>query len=120
MLAGIVVNNAIVLVDYTNLMRRKRQMPLHEAVIESGRRRLRPILMTTATTVLGLVPLAIGLGEGSEMQTPMARVVVGGLAASTLVTLFLVPVVYTTLAEWQIHRAERRAERETADAVPAE
>ncbi len=76
--------------------------------------------MTTATTVLGLVPLAIGLGEGSEVQAPMARVVVGGLVASTLVTLFLVPVVYTTLAEWQIRRAERRAERETADAVPAE
>ena len=120
MLAGIVVNNAIVLVDYTNLMRRKREMPLHEAVVESGRRRLRPILMTTATTVLGLVPLAIGLGEGSEVQAPMARVVVGGLAASTLVTLFLVPVIYTTLAEWQIRRAEQRAERETADAVPAE
>jgi len=120
MLTGIVVNNAIVLVDYTNLLRRKREMPLLEAVVESGRRRLRPILMTTATTVLGLIPLAIGLGEGSEVQAPMARVVVGGLTASTLVTLFLVPVIYTSLAEWQIRRAERRAERETADAVPAE
>jgi len=120
MLAGIVVNNAIVLVDYTNLMRRKYEMPLIEAVLESGRRRLRPILMTTATTVLGLVPLAIGLGEGSEVQAPMARVVVGGLAVSTLVTLFLVPTIYTALAEWQIRRAERRAAEETADAVPAE
>ncbi len=110
MLAGIVVNNAIVLVDYTNLMRRRDGLPLIEAVIESGRRRLRPILMTTSTTVLGLVPLAIGLGEGSEMQTPMARVVVGGLVTSTLITLFLVPVVYTTLAEWQARRAERRAQ----------
>lgn len=120
MLTGIVVNNAIVLVDYTNLMRRKYEMPLIEAVLESGRRRLRPILMTTATTVLGLVPLAIGLGEGSEVQAPMARVVVGGLATSTLVTLFLVPTVYTALTEWQLRRAERRAEEETADAVPAE
>ena len=111
MLAGIVVNNAIVLVDYTNLMRRKNELPLLEAVIESGRRRLRPILMTTATTVLGLVPLAIGLGEGSEVQAPMARVVVGGLLTSTLITLFLVPVVYTGLTEWQARRAERRQER---------
>ncbi len=108
MLAGIVVNNAIVLVDYTNLMRRRDGLPIVEAVIESGRRRLRPILMTTSTTVLGLVPLAIGLGEGSEMQTPMARVVVGGLVTSTLITLFLVPVVYTSLAEWQVRRAERK------------
>jgi HAE1 family hydrophobic/amphiphilic exporter-1 len=120
MLAGIVVNNAIVLVDYTNLMRRKYELPLIEAVVESGRRRLRPILMTTATTVLGLVPLAIGLGEGSEVQAPMARVVVGGLVVSTLVTLFLVPTIYTALAEWQLRRAERRAERETEGAVPAE
>ncbi len=116
MLAGIVVNNAIVLVDYTNLMRRRDSLPLIEAVVESGRRRLRPILMTTATTVLGLVPLAIGLGEGSEMQTPMARVVVGGLVTSTLITLFLVPVVYTSLAEWQIRRAERK---EQAQLPPA-
>jgi HAE1 family hydrophobic/amphiphilic exporter-1 len=119
MLAGIVVNNAIVLVDYTNLMRRKKELPLVEAVIESGRRRLRPILMTTATTVLGLVPLAIGLGEGSEVQAPMARVVVGGLATSTLITLILVPVVYTSLAEWQLRRAERKQERQVAGAEPA-
>ncbi|HYO14333.1 MAG TPA: efflux RND transporter permease subunit [Thermoanaerobaculia bacterium] len=108
MLAGIVVNNAIVLVDYTNLMRRDYGMSLLEAVVESGRRRLRPILMTTATTVLGLVPLAIGLGEGSEVQASMARVVVGGLTVSTLVTLILVPVIYTGLAEWQLRRADRR------------
>jgi HAE1 family hydrophobic/amphiphilic exporter-1 len=119
MLAGIVVNNAIVLVDYTNLMRRRDGMELHEAVIESGRRRLRPILMTTLTTVLGLVPLAIGLGEGSEVQAPMARVVVGGLMTSTLITLFLVPVVYTSLAEWQERRASRRAVVEASHAEPA-
>ena len=116
MLAGIVVNNAIVLVDYTNLLRRRDGLELGEAVLESGRRRLRPILMTTATTLLGLVPLAIGLGEGSEVQAPMARVVVGGLFASTLVTLFLVPTVYTSLAEWQLARAARRAEQ--AGATP--
>jgi HAE1 family hydrophobic/amphiphilic exporter-1 len=121
MLAGIVVNNAIVLIDYTNLMRRRDGVPLLEAVVEAGRRRLRPILMTTATTVLGLVPLAIGLGEGSEVQASMARVVVGGLTVSTLVTLVLVPVVYTTLSEWQLARATRRrpagAERDVAAAA---
>jgi HAE1 family hydrophobic/amphiphilic exporter-1 len=121
MLAGIVVNNAIVLVDYTNLMRRQQDLPLLAAVVESGRRRLRPILMTTATTVLGLVPLAIGLGTGSEVQAPMARVVVGGLLTSTLITLFLVPVVYTSLTEWQIRRAERKASagEQVAGAEPA-
>lgn len=108
MLAGIVVNNAIVLVDYTNLLRRRDELPLIDAVIEAGRRRLRPILMTTATTVLGLVPLAIGFGEGSEVQAPMARAVVGGLTMSTLVTLFLVPVIYTTLEQWIGSRRERR------------
>jgi len=109
MLAGIVVNNAIVLVDYINLLRRRDGMAVHEAVVESARRRLRPILMTTLTTVLGLVPLAIGLGEGSELQAPMARVVIGGLATSTLITLYLVPAVYTAVAAWQVRRAERRA-----------
>jgi HAE1 family hydrophobic/amphiphilic exporter-1 len=75
--------------------------------------------MTTLTTVLGLVPLAIGLGEGSEVQAPMARVVVGGLMTSTLITLFLVPVVYTSLAEWQERRASRRAVVEASHAEPA-
>ncbi|HUO85209.1 MAG TPA: efflux RND transporter permease subunit [Thermoanaerobaculia bacterium] len=111
MLGGIVVNNAIVLVDYINLLRRRDGMPLVAAVVEGGRRRLRPILMTTVTTVLGLLPLAIGMGEGSEVQAPMARAVVGGLAASTLITLFLVPVVYTGLTEWQVRRREARAAR---------
>ena len=119
MLAGIVVNNAIVLVDYTNLMRRDRGVALREAVMESGRRRLRPILMTTSTTVLGLIPLAIGLGEGAEVQASMARVVIGGLTVSTLVTLVLVPVLYSAVADWQIARAERKRARRTATAEAA-
>ena len=94
MLSGIVVNNAILLVDYTNQMRRNQGMELVEAIRISGSRRLRPILMTTLTTVLGLLPLAIGLGEGGETQAPLARVVIGGLLSSTLITLVLVPVVY--------------------------
>ncbi len=97
MLIGIVVNNAIVLVDYINLMRRERGMDLLPAVAEAGRLRLRPILMTTLTTVLGLVPLAIGLGAGAEIQAALARVVIGGLLASTLVTLVLIPVAYVSL-----------------------
>lgn len=96
MLIGIVVNNAIVLVDAVNLLRRERQMGASDAVIEAGRLRLRPILMTTTTTVLGLSPLALGLGAGGEIQAALARVVIGGLLASTLVTLLLIPVTYTT------------------------
>lgn len=102
MLVGIVVNNAIVLVDYINLLRREKGMDIHAAVIEAGRLRLRPILMTTSTTVLGLLPLALGIGQGAEIQASLARVVVGGLTASTLITLVLIPVVYvyaTALAE---------------------
>lgn len=95
MLAGIVVNNAILLVDYTNQLRRIHGMQLVEAVQLAGSRRLRPILMTTLTTVLGLLPLALGLGEGGETQAPLGRVVIGGLLSSTLITLVLVPVIYS-------------------------
>jgi len=99
MLGGIVVSNAILLVDYTNILRRRDGKPLREAVEVAGRTRLRPILMTTLTTILGLVPMSLGLGEGAELQAPLARVVIGGLAASTLVTLVLVPAVYTLFEE---------------------
>jgi HAE1 family hydrophobic/amphiphilic exporter-1 len=95
MLEGIVVNNAILLVDHTNLLRRRDGIPLREAIEEAGRRRLRPILMTATTTIIGLIPLAIGLGEGGEAQAPMARAVIGGLLSSTLITLVFVPVVYS-------------------------
>jgi HAE1 family hydrophobic/amphiphilic exporter-1 len=93
MLAGIVVNNAIVLVDYINQLRR-RGMPKQEAIITAGEVRLRPILMTTATTVLGLLPMALGLGDGAELRTPMALTVIAGLLSSTLLTLILVPGIY--------------------------
>jgi HAE1 family hydrophobic/amphiphilic exporter-1 len=96
MLIGIVVNNAIVLVDYINLMRREHDLPLMDAVAEAGRLRLRPILMTTLTTILGLVPLALGIGAGAEIQAALARVVIGGLTASTLITLLLIPVAYVS------------------------
>jgi HAE1 family hydrophobic/amphiphilic exporter-1 len=94
MLGGIVVNNAILLVDHTNLLRRRDGMPLREAIEEAGRRRLRPILMTAATTILAMIPLALGLREGGEVQAPLARAVIGGLMSSTLITLVFVPTVY--------------------------
>jgi HAE1 family hydrophobic/amphiphilic exporter-1 len=99
MLAGIVISNAILLVDYTNILRRRDGLPLREAVELAGRTRLRPILMTSLTTVLGLVPMALALGEGSEIQAPLARVVIGGLVTSTLITLVFVPTVYTLFEE---------------------
>ncbi len=99
-LVGIVVNNAIVLVDYTNLLRREHGYGVREAVVTAGSRRLRPILMTTVTTVLGLMPMSLGWGEGGELQVPMARTVIGGLTTSTLITLVFIPVVYYTLESW--------------------
>jgi HAE1 family hydrophobic/amphiphilic exporter-1 len=109
-LVGIVVNNAIILIDYMNQLRRQHGYSLRDAVIAGGSRRLRPILMTTTTTLLGLAPMALGLGEGSELQAPLARVVIGGLATSTLITLVVIPVIYTLL--------EQRTER-VKEAAPA-
>lgn len=94
MLAGIVVNNSIVLVDYINILRR-RGVGRYEAIIEAGKSRLRPILMTTLTTVLAMIPLGLALGEGAEMQQPLAITIIFGLTVSSIFTLFLIPVVYT-------------------------
>ena len=94
MLGGIVVNNAILLVDQAGQLCRN-GMSVNEAVAEAGRRRLRPILMTTLTTILALLPLALGIGEGADAQAPLARAVVGGLTGSTLITLVLIPAVYS-------------------------
>ena len=94
MLGGLVVNNANLLVDQSGRLIGE-GMPLSEAVVEAGRRRLRPILMTTLTTILGLLPLSLGIGEGADAQAPLARAVVGGLTGSTLITLVLIPVVYS-------------------------
>jgi HAE1 family hydrophobic/amphiphilic exporter-1 len=83
MLAGIVVSNGILLVDYTNVLRRRDGLGVREAVEVAGRTRLRPILMTSIATALGLVPMSLGIGEGSELQVPLARVVIGGLTTSS-------------------------------------
>ncbi len=96
MLVGIVVNNAILLVDQAGRLKDE-GMAVKDAIAEAGRRRLRPILMTTCTTILGLVPLALGIGEGADAQAPMARAVVGGLLGSTIITLVLIPSVYSVV-----------------------
>ncbi|MBM7570441.1 efflux RND transporter permease subunit [Aquibacillus albus] len=96
MLTGIVVNNAIVLVDYVNILR-SRGIERTEAILEAGKSRMRPILMTTLTTILGMSPLALGIGEGTETQQPLAIVVIFGLGVSTIFTLLLIPAVYTLM-----------------------
>jgi hydrophobic/amphiphilic exporter-1 (mainly G- bacteria), HAE1 family len=115
-LVGIVVNNAILLVDYLNLKRRVDGMDIRSAAIAAGRTRLRPILMTTCTTVLGLLPLALGWGQGAGLQAALARVVVGGLLASTLVTLFLIPTLYVTTATWTERVLRARPAQRPAEA----
>lgn len=108
MMLGIVVSNGVLLVDYTNVLRR-RGLPLSAAVIAASRTRLRPILMTSLATVVGLIPMALGLGTGSETNAPLARAVVGGLTVSTVLTLFLVPTVYAMLEERFPRSAEQLA-----------
>lgn len=109
-LAGIVVNNGIVLIDYINVLR-KEGKERHEAIIIAGPVRLRPILMTTLTTILGLVPLALGIGEGAELMAPMGTVVIGGLTLSTVLTLVLVPVLYTLFDDLSINVKSRMRKR---------
>jgi HAE1 family hydrophobic/amphiphilic exporter-1 len=103
MLAGIVVNNAIVLIDYI-IQKRKEGMSAEEATVFAGPRRLRPILMTSLTTILGLLPLALAAGEGTELQAPMSILVIGGLISSTFLTLIVIPTIYMMIA----HRQEKR------------
>jgi hydrophobe/amphiphile efflux-1 (HAE1) family protein len=112
MMVGIVVSNGVLLVEYMNELRRH-GLGLREAVIQGGRTRLRPILMTSLTTLVGLVPMALGIGTGSEANAPLARAVIGGLAVSTLLTLLLIPTLYVMLEE----RFPRRME-ETQEELP--
>jgi HAE1 family hydrophobic/amphiphilic exporter-1 len=96
MLAGIVVNQSIVLIDAVN-QARERGMAKHEAIVEAARLRLRPIIITKLTTILGLLPMAIGIGEGAEIRKPMAITVIGGVAIASFFTLLVIPVVYSLL-----------------------
>lgn len=118
MLAGIVVNNAIVLVDLINQLR-SQGMEKTAAIMEAGRVRLRPILMTTLTTALGLLPMAVGFGEGAEVRTPMAITVIGGLLVSTLLTLVVIPVVYSLLDRKQWRSADASISDASASAQAA-
>ena len=103
MLAGIVVNNAIVLIDKINQLRAE-GLEKTPAIIKAAQSRLRPIIMTTLTTILGLLPMAIGFGEGAEVRTPMAITVIFGLLFSTLLTLILLPVTYSLFERKQFKR----------------
>ncbi|GAE26298.1 RND multidrug efflux transporter [Halalkalibacter wakoensis JCM 9140] len=96
-LVGIVLNNAIVFIDYANQLRHQKAS-VRDALIQTGLTRLRPIIMTALTTILGLLPLAIGVGAGAEMQAPMAVAVIGGLVSSTVLTLVVIPVLYSLVA----------------------
>jgi hydrophobic/amphiphilic exporter-1 (mainly G- bacteria), HAE1 family len=116
-LAGIVVNNGIVLVDYANTLRSK-GLSLHEAIVQAGTVRLRPILMTTATTVLGLLPMALGLGDGAEIRTPMALTVIFGLTSSTLLTLIVIPTIYFRIERWKDRGLDVPQEYNAVEAVP--
>ncbi|MBI4456437.1 MAG: efflux RND transporter permease subunit [Acidobacteria bacterium] len=124
MLAGIVVNNAIVLVDYVLQLQRHHDFSLVDALTTGGRRRVRPILMTTLTTTLGLVPMALGIGEGGELQAPMARVLIGGLVISTFITLFLIPTLYLTMERVRFGRRReavvRVVEPSMGQAIPGD
>ena len=113
MMMGIVVSNSILLVDFANRMVRNGATAAH-AVLEAGRRRIRPILMTALATILGLLPLALGFGEGNETMVPLARAVVGGLAVSTIMTLLVVPVMHSLV----LYRRERAPISATAPATP--
>ena len=110
MLMGLVTKNAILLVDFANRARRA-GAPLRQALLDAGQVRLRPILMTTAAMIGGMLPLALGIGEGGETQAPMGRAIIGGVITSTLLTLVVVPVIYTYLDGWSERRKARRAAR---------
>jgi len=107
MLTGIVVNNGIVLVDYINQLRRK-GIEATAAIIEAGSTRLRPVLITALTTIFGMLPMVLDSSEGAEMRAPMAITVIGGLTAATFLTLFVVPSLYSLIADAGIRRAEKK------------
>ena len=116
MLAGIVVNQSIVLIDAVN-QARERGLAKREAIIEAGKLRLRPILITKLTTILGLLPMALGLGEGAEVRAPMAITVIGGVLLTTFLTLLVIPVVYSVLDRKVYQAPETTGDASTAIAT---
>jgi len=118
MLMGLVTKNAILLVDFANRARRA-GATINAALAEAGQVRLRPIMMTTAAMIAGMLPLALGVGEGGETQAPMGRAIIGGVITSTLLTLVVVPVLYTYIANGEERRRAKRAARGAGpDAAP--
>jgi multidrug efflux pump subunit AcrB len=116
MMVGIVVSNGVLLVDFANVLRERDGLDIVTAVVRAGRTRLRPILMTTIATIVGLLPMAIGIGEGSETNLPLARAVIGGLTVSTFFTLFLVPALYSIADRWRRPHPKEEGEGEIAHA----
>ena len=114
MMVGIVVSNGVLLVDYANVLRRRGD-DLVAATVHAGQTRLRPILMTTIATIVGLIPMALGIGEGSETNLPLARAVIGGLTVSTVMTLFLIPVLYSLLGRFGVPGGDDEDEDEDED-----
>jgi HAE1 family hydrophobic/amphiphilic exporter-1 len=117
MLAGIVVNQSIVLIDAVN-QARERGIDKHEAIMEAGRLRLRPIIITKLTTILGLLPMALGFGEGAEIRQPMAITVIGGVAIASFFTLIVIPVVYSLLDRKQFLATAHATPTRTATEIP--
>jgi len=118
---GLVTKNAILLVDFANHGRRA-GLSVPEALLQAGLVRMRPIMMTTAAMIFGMLPLALGLGDSGETQAPMGRAIIGGVITSTLLTLIVVPVIYTyldRLTEWRRTRKSRRASHVAAADAPA-
>jgi multidrug efflux pump subunit AcrB len=120
MSVGIAVSNSILLVSYANEIRSQRTVSPLEAALEAGKVRLRPVLMTALAMILGMLPMALALGEGGEQNAPLGRAVIGGLLVATFVTLFIVPVVYSVLRrkEPQAHRLDERFLEESQGAHP--
>jgi HAE1 family hydrophobic/amphiphilic exporter-1 len=101
LLAGIVAKNAILLIDFAKWSRERDGVPLREALIEAGAIRLRPILMTTFALIAGMIPVALGIGEGAQFRAPLGIAVIGGVITSTLLTLLVIPTVYEILEGWK-------------------
>ena len=119
LLIGLVTKNSILIVEYAN-QRRERGQPVVQAVIDASRIRLRPILMTAFATMMGVLPIALGLGAGAESRKPLGAAVVGGMLVSTFLTLFIVPVVYTLLARFAKERAELKVRKSVPQGGAAE
>ena len=109
-LGGTVVNNAIVMVDYINLLRKEENLALVDAIFKGSQSRLRPILMTTMTTLVGVLPMAFAHGNGSEVYAPLGQAIFGGLLSSTLITLFIIPSLYEVIEKRRIKRLENKTE----------